>query len=214
MDLVVVLLRTLFFYFFILVCYRVMGKREIGQLSISDLTISILIAELVAISIENRDDNTILTIMPIILLVILEVIFAYIQMRSNRLRRFFDGKPSVIIDSGKLNLKEMVKQRYSIDDLLLALRGQNIKSIYDIEYALLEPNGKLSVFKKSPLNLGDEYPLPLIVDGTIENSTLESLKKSKVWLNKKLIEYNVTLKDILYAFYKNKTIYIVKKDEK
>ena len=78
----------------------------------------------------------------------------------------------------------MVKQRYSIDDLLLALRAQNIKSIYDIDYALLEPNGKLSVFKKSPFNINDEYPLPLIIDGTIENSTLNSLKKSKKWFKR------------------------------
>ena len=214
MDLLVVLLRTIFFYFFILICFRIMGKREIGQLSISDLTISILIAELVAISIENREDNTILTIMPIILLVILEVLFAFVQLKSNRLRRFFDGKPSIIIDKGKLNLSEMVKQRYSIDDLLLALRAQNIKSIYDIDYALLEPNCKLSVFKKSPFNINDEYPLPLIIDGTIENSTLNSLKKSKKWLNDKLAEYNVALNDILYAFYKGRTIYIVKKAKK
>ncbi len=211
MDLLIVVMRTFFFYFFILICYRIMGKREIGQLSISDLTISILIAELVAISIENREDNMLLTILPIVLLVILEVAYAFLQLKSNKMRRFFDGKPSIIIDSGRLNINEMIKQRYSIDDLLLALRGQNIKSIYDIDYALLESNGKLSVFKKNPLNMPSEYPLPLIIDGTVEGSTLKNMKKNKMWLIKKLAEYNVTLKEILYAFYKNNTIYIVKK---
>ncbi|MDE6140974.1 MAG: DUF421 domain-containing protein, partial [Bacilli bacterium] len=165
MDLLTVMGRTLFFYFFILLCYRIMGKREIAQLSISDLTISILIAELVAISIENRDDNTLLTILPIVLLVGLEVILAYIQLKSNGFREFLDGKPSLIVDKGKLNFKEMVKQRYSVDDLLIALRSNQIKSIDEVDYAILETNGKLSIFKKNILKMSGDYPMPLVIDG-------------------------------------------------
>lgn len=212
MEIVNVLLRTLFFYFFILLCYRIMGKREIGQLSISDLSISILIAELIAISIENKNDSTLMTILPILLLVFLEVIFSILQLKINGLRRVLDGKSSMIIEKGILNIEEMIKQRYSIDDLLLALRGQNIKNIYEIEYALLEPNGKLSIFKKNKLNLVDEYPLPLIVDGTIETTTLKYMNKTKEWLKNRLKENNLNLKNILYAFYRNKKIYVVKKD--
>lgn len=211
MDLVVVLLRTLFFYFFILVCYRVMGKREIAQLSISDLTISILIAELVAISIENRDDNTILTIMPIILLVVLEVILAFIQLKFNKFRKFLDGKPSLIINKGKLNIKEMIKQRYSLDDLLLALRGSNIKNIKDVDYALLETNGKLSIFKKNIFNTSGNYPLPLVIDGVVDQSTLDNINKTELWLNHKLEENDLNIDNILYAFYKKNKIYIIRK---
>lgn len=213
MEIINVLLRTLFFYFFILLCYRIMGKREIGQLSISDLSISILIAELIAISIENKNDTTLLTIVPILLLVFLEVIFSILQLKINGLRRILDGKPSIIIEKGNLNIKEMVRQRYSIDDLLLALREKNIKSIYNIEYALLEQNGKLSVFKKNPLNLSDEYPLPLIVDGNIETGTLKYMKKTREWLKNKLKEENLNINNVLYAFYRNNKIYIVKKNE-
>ena len=109
MELFTVLFRTLFFYFFVLIAYRIMGKREIGQLGVIDLIVSILIAELVAISIEETENPIYLTIIPIALLVILEVLFAYTSIKSRRFRTLFDGKPSLIICNGKINYKEMVK---------------------------------------------------------------------------------------------------------
>lgn len=208
MDIIIVLARTLFFYFFILFCYRIMGKREIGQLSISDLTISILIAELVAISIENRSDATILTILPIILLVLLEVLLAYIQLKINKIRNITDGKPSLIIMDGKLNVKEMVKQRYSLDDLLLSLREKEIAGINEIDYAILETNGRLSIFKKDKKGI---YPLPLIIDGIVDKDSLLNINKTTIWLEKVLKNNNLSEKDILYAFYKQKKLYIVRK---
>lgn len=208
MDLLVVMSRTIFFYFLILICYRVMGKREIAQLSVSDLTISILIAELVAISIENKDESTFLTILPILLLVFLEILLAFIQLKCNGLRRLVDGKPSMIIDDGKLNIKEMVRQRYSVDDLVLALRTNKVKNIKDVDYAILETDGSLSVFKKS---VDSSYPLPIIVDGKIDENVLKKYHKSKEWLIKKLEENNLTLKTTLYAFYKGNTMYVVRK---
>lgn len=204
MDLLTVMGRTLFFYFFILLCYRIMGKREIAQLSISDLTISILIAELVAISIENRDDNTLLTILPIVLLVGLEVILAFIQLKSNGFREFLDGKPSLIVDKGKLNFKEMMKQRYSVDDLLLALRSNQIKSIDEVDYAILETNGKLSIFKKNFLKMSGDYPLPLVIDGRIEKETLHAINKTTSWLLNRLRDNDLSLDNLLYAFYKKR----------
>lgn len=208
MDLLVVMYRTVFFYFLILICYRIMGKREIAQLSVSDLTISILIAELVAISIENKDESTFLTILPILLLVGLEILLAFIQLKNTKLRRLIDGKPSMIIDEGKLNIKEMIKQRYSVDDLVLALRTNKIKSIKDVDYAILETDGSLSVFKK---NIDKSYPIPIIVDGKIDEEVLLHIRKSKEWLINKLKQNDLVLKNILYAFYKGHTIYIVRK---
>ena len=207
-ELITVLLRTIFFYFFILLCYRLMGKREIGQLSLSDLTISILIAELVAISIENTNDSTLLTITPIILLVVLEILFAFLELKVNSVRKIVDGKPSVIINKGKINIKEMIKQRYGFEDLLLSLRENGIKNIKEVDYAILETNGILSVFKKSK---DKTYPLPLVIDGNIEYETLQNINKSRKWLYNRLSEYDVSLKDVLYAFYKEDVVYIVKK---
>ncbi|MCH5167202.1 MAG: DUF421 domain-containing protein [Erysipelotrichales bacterium] len=208
MDILIVLLRTIFFYFFILFSYRIMGKREIGQLSISDLTISILIAELVAISIENRQDATILTILPIILLVFLEVVLAYIQLKFNKVRPVMDGKPSVIILDGKLNVREMVKQRYSLDDLLMSLRENQIKGLNEIDYAILETNGKLSVFKKDKEGT---YPLPLIIDGVVDNDSLLNINKTTIWLNKLLDTHDLSIDKVLYAFYKKNKLYIIRK---
>ena len=162
MELVTIILRTTFFYFFIVLAYRIMGKREIGQLGIIDLIVSILIAELVAISIENIDDSIFFTIIPIILLVVLELTLAFISIKSRTFRTLFGGKPSLIIVNGNVNYKEMVRQRYSMDDLLLSLRQNSIKSIDEIEYAFLEPNGKLSIFKYNPFHTKSNYPMPII----------------------------------------------------
>lgn len=212
MTLFSVILRTLFFYFFITVAYRLMGKREIGQLGIVDLIVSILIAELAAISIENIEDPMYLTIVPIAILVILEIGLAYAEIKNQKLRVLLDGKPSLIISNGTVNYHEMVKQRYSLEDLLLALRQRSIKDISEVEYAFLESNGKLSIFKYGPVKIKSSYPMPLIIDGKLEENTLKKIKKDELWLSKMLNEQNVKMKDVFYAFYKKKKIYIIKKE--
>ncbi|HIU11221.1 MAG TPA: DUF421 domain-containing protein, partial [Candidatus Onthocola stercorigallinarum] len=186
MELFTVLFRTLFFYFFVLIAYRIMGKREIGQLGVIDLIVSILIAELVAISIEETENPIYLTIIPIAVLVILEVLFAYISIKSRKFRTLFDGKPSLIICNGKINYKEMVKQRYSLDDLLVSLRQQGIKELDNVEYAFLEPNGELSVFKYNLFKLKSSYPMPLILDGSIQKGALKHIHKTEAWLKSEL----------------------------
>ena len=213
MELFNVMFRTLFFYFFITLAYRIMGKREVGQLGIIDLIVSILIAELVAISIENSNDSIILTIAPIILLVALELLLAYLSIKSRTFRTVFGGKPSLIIVNGKINYHEMVKQRYSMDDLLLSLRQKEIRNIEDVEYAFLEPNGKLSVFKYNFFKIKSAYPMPLIVDGTVQDKALKYIHKTKIWLKKELDKKKLNLKDVFYAFYKGGKIYLVRKNE-
>ena len=213
MELFQVIFRTVFFYFFVIFCYRLMGKREVGQLGIIDLIVSILIAELIAISIENIEDSLILTIAPISLLVILEIGLAFISIKSRKVRVFFDGKPSLIICNGKINYHEMLKQRYSLDNLLLSLRQKEIKSIEDVEYAFLEPNGKLSIFKYNFLRKKSPYPMPLILDGSIQYKALKCIKKDENWLNKIMEIKNLSIKDIFYCFYKNNKVYIISKSE-
>ena len=213
MELFTVLFRTIFFYFFVLLAYRIMGKREIGQLGVIDLIVSILIAELVAISIEETESAIYLTIIPIAMLVILEVAFAYISIKSRKFRIIFDGKPSLIMCNGKINYKEMVKQRYSLDDLLIGLRSQGIKDLEMVEYAFLEPNGQLSVFKYNIFKIKSSYPMPLILDGMLQKNSLKHIKKSEEWLIDALCEKNLTLKDVFYAFYKQNKIYIIKKTD-
>lgn len=213
MELFNVLFRTLFFYFFITLAYRIMGKREIGQLGIIDLIVSILIAELVAISIENSKDSIFLTILPISVLVVLELLLAFISVKSRTFRTFFGGKPSLIIVHGKINYHEMVKQRYSLDDLLLSLRQKEIRNIEEVEYAFLEPNGKLSIFKYNFFKLKSDYPMPLIVDGSIQKKALKYIRKTSSWLEQELKSKKLDVKDVFYAFYKKDKIFLVKKSE-
>ena len=209
-ELCIVLVRTIIFYFFIVLLYRVMGKREIGQLGVIDLIVSILMAELVAISIENTEDSIMQTIIPLTLLGFLEILLAFISIKSRKFRSFFDGKPSLIICNGKVNYKEMVRQRYSMDDLLYSLRQKEVGSIFEIEYAFLEANGKLSLFKYKPFGLKREYPMPLILDGEINKVTLNKINKDEIWLKSELKKKNLNIKDIFYSFYKNKKIYLIK----
>ena len=211
-ELINVIIRTVFFYFFIVLLYRIMGKREIGQLSIQDLVVSILIAEMVAISIENTKDSLWMTILPIIVLVILEIVAAFAALKFNRFRNIIEGKPVLIINKGVINFKEMVRQRYTLDDLLLELRSNNIKNLTDVEYAVLENNGKLNVFKYNFLKIKSENPFPLVLDGVVQRSTLKYINKSESWLRELLKKEQVDVSDIFYAFYKNNKAYIIRKD--
>lgn len=212
MDYVIVLLRTIIFYLVITAIYRFMGKREIGQLGMVDLIVSILIAELAAMAIENRNESIFLSILPIVLLVIIQVGMSYVSLKNSKIRNLFDGNPSVIINSGKINFKEMVKQRYNIDDLLTQLREKHIRSIEEVDYAVLETSGKLSVFKKDSKLFG-QYPMPLILDGEIDYDTLKQINKEKNWLMNMLEKENVNLEDIFYAFYRNKKLFLIKDED-
>lgn len=212
MALVNIVIRTILFYVVITILYRFMGKREVGRLGIVDLTVSILIAELAAISIENRKESVLYSLVPIVLLVVIEIIVAYISMKKSNIRDTLDGRPSVIINKGRLCFKEMIKQRYNLDDLLSQLRSQSIKSIEEVDYAILESGGTLSVFKRNNSKYGS-YPFPLVLDGEIQNDTLKEINKDKNWLKKTLFDKNVDLNNVFYAFYKDENIFIIKKDE-
>ena len=202
--------RTIFFYFFVSILYRLMGKREIGQLGLLDLVVSLLIAEIGAISIEKFNDNIFYTIIPISILAGLEILFARLTMKFRKLGRFFEGKPTMLIQEGKVIYNNLVKERYSIDDLLSNLRQDSITSIEDVRYAILEPNGKLSIFPYK-LCKNELVPLPLIVEGKIQFTTLKMIGKNEMWLNKLLRENNLNVKDIFYAIYKRKELYVINK---
>lgn len=188
-----------------------MGKREVGQLSIIDLIVSLLIAELTVISIENYNKSMLYSLIPIVVLVLLQCILAYISLKKPKFRIFLDGNPSLIIKEGKINYNEMLKQRYNLDDLLVQLRDKGYRSIEEVEYAVLENNGTLSIFpyetNKTPL------PLPIILDGDIQEDTLKHLKKDKKWVYNFLERKNLTLEEIFFAFYKDKNIFIIKNQD-
>ena len=123
-----------------------------------------------------------------------------------------DGVPSIIINNGKVNFKEMIRQRYNLDDLLTQLREQKIKTIEDVDFAILENNGNLSVFSKYDSRVG-EYPIAIILDGKINYQTLKKINKSQKWLEEMLIKKKINLSQIFYAFYSNNSLYIIKNSD-
>ena len=195
----------------IIFVYKIMGKREIGELSIVDLIVSLFIAEFVAISVENYKESIFMSIIPIIIIVLLQIMSSRISLKSKVTRDILEGKPSVIINRGKINFKEMLKQRYNIDDLLVQLRTQSIKSIEEVDYAILEVNGKLSIFKKSDND--NVYPLPVIINGILDLETLTQIRKNEEWINKELESKNIDIDNIFYCFYQNNNLYIIEKDK-
>lgn len=140
--------RTLLMYFIVFLVMRLMGKREIGKLSVFDLVISIMIAEIAVFSLEDVKRPLYEGLIPLGVLLILQIGISYFSLKSRRLRLLFDGKPSVLFSNGQINRGEMLKQRYNLDDLLLQLREQNIEGLDDVEYVILETTGKLTVIRK------------------------------------------------------------------
>ena len=205
---ITIIVKTLVLYFFIIIVYRIMGKKEIGELGIGDLTVSVLIAELAALSIEETETSIFVSIVPIIVLVICEMLLSFISLKSDAIRNFIDGKPSVIIKNGKVNFTVMTKLRYTLDDLITQLREKGIKSLEEVDYAILENSGDLSVFQNT-----DTYPMPFILDGVIDYNVLKEIKKDRTWIQNFLQREHLELEDIFYAFYTKEKTYIIKKNE-
>ena len=206
----VLIFRTIFFYFFILFAYRIMGKREIGQLGIIDLIVTILIAELVAINIDSPENSIWETIFPVCILVLLEISVGLLTVKSRNANILLGGKPTMIICNGKLLYNNLVNQRYSLDDLLMSLRLNGASSIEDVEYAILESNGNLSVFKYDFFKTDKPCPLPVVVEGVIQKNVLKDIKKDEDWLFNCLNSNDLVLEEVFYALYKRNHLYIIK----
>lgn len=206
-----IIFRTVLFYFLVVIAYKIMGKREVGELGVFDFIISMLISQLIAICIENYKDPIWFVIVPTLILVLFQIVFSFLSLKSNKFRDILDGKESVIISDGKLNFSEMKKQKYNLNDLLLQLRDKGIRTIEEVDYAILETNGKLSVFQKQDDN-NNIFPLPLVLDGVIEENNLKFINKTRKWLNNELSKKKINLDNIFYAFYKDDDIYIIENE--
>ncbi|AEI44931.1 DUF421 domain-containing protein [Paenibacillus mucilaginosus] len=194
--LLVLFFRTLLVYVVVFLTMRLMGKREIGKLSLFDLVISIMIAEIAVFVLEDLDKPLIQGILPMLTLVLVQVFIALVSLKSQKLRRLFEGQPSPLIEHGHLNREEMRKQRYNLDDLLLQLRENKVLNVADVEFAVLEPSGKLTVQQKTdkeeeppcppPSFRYEGLPLPLIMDGKVQDDSLKKLDQTRFWLKREL----------------------------
>lgn len=204
-------IRTIILYLLVITAIRVMGKRQIGELQPSELVVTIMISELAAIPMQATSIPLIYGILPILTLIIAEVLFSYITLKSEKARSIISGKPSILIKNGIINEDELRKLRFNLNDLLEELRINNYPNIKDVEFAILETSGQLSVIPKSQkravtpedLNIDTEYeglPVTVISDGNINYENLNILKLDKQWLLNELKKFNINNpKEVFFA---------------
>ncbi len=205
-----ILIRTAIIYFLLLVTLRLMGRREIGQLDASDLVSTLLISELAAIPIDDPDIPLMNALLPILFIFSLEVILSTVKNRSMRLSRAIDGGPSFIIYKGRLLQKALSENRISLSELLSALRSQGVGDIAQVEYALLEQNGTISVLQAS----NTEMAHPILLDGEECNRALVAIGRNGDWLKKELKKRNLKKEDVfLMTITDTGKIHVIRKEE-
>lgn len=220
----IIFIRAILLYLLVLVVMRLMGKREIGQLQPFELAITILIADLVAIPMQDTGIPLIAGIIPVLTLLIAHLTLSYINLKSDRLRGVICGKPTILVENGKIVEQNLRDSRYNLNELMEQLRIRNFSNIADVEFAILETNGQVSVIPKSQkrpitpqdLQLNTNYEgltWDLIVDGKVMGENLEKIGLDEKWLFNKLKTYNLTIDETFYASLDTKgELYFQKKD--
>lgn len=191
-------IRTIITYFFLLVAMRIGGKRQISEMQLSELITALLLSDLAVSPISHEDTPLLFGLIPIVTVICLEIICAFLATKSNILKRFFDGIPSVIIKKGKLNIEELAKVRMGIEEFISKTRQQGVRDISDIEYAIIEADGNLSVFETPSSQSSNESGIAhvLIADGTISRHGLQSVNMTENQIKTALSSKNLTLKDV------------------
>lgn len=205
------IIRTFILFGVVVVGLRLMGKRQVGQLQPYELVIVIMLSALAAIPMENTGVPLASGLVPILTLFLLQVALASLSLKSERARGIICGTPSVLIENGKIIEEEMARLRYNINDLLEQIRSKNVPNIADVEFAILETSGELSVIPKSQkrpvvpadMSLPTVYeglPITLVIDGYVFNKNLEKINLTQEWLKSELQKFGVKdLKDVLFA---------------
>ncbi len=195
-------IRSIILYIIVLIVMRLMGKREIGQLQPFEFVIAIMIADLATIPMSEIGIPIINGIIPILGLLIMHIFISYINLKSIKMRALICGKPSILIYRGKIDEAVMIKERFTINELQERLRSNNINSISDVEYAILETSGQISVIEKpekrnirpEDFEIVPEYEgisYDLVIDGVIMYENLKALKKDYNWLKKEVNKFNI-----------------------
>ena len=188
-----ILLRTIVIYLFVLIIMRLMGKRQLGELEVSELVSTLLLSDIAALPLTDADIPLVYAIIPIIVITAFEISLSVLLTKAPAIKNLISTRPSALIRRGRIDAKEMRKNRISIDELLSELRQKDISDINEVDYAIMEQNGKLTVIKKksySPPTLNDlgikadESGIPHIIisDGRIDRHGLKQVKKSREWL--------------------------------
>ena len=204
-----IFVRTLVVYLILTGAMRLMGKRQIGELEVSELITTLLISEIATIPIENADIPVLHAVIPIVTLITLEVVMATLLSRFPRLRRALEAKPSMLICRGRLDHTELRRNRMSVEELFAGLRQQGVADPDEVYYAIMEKNGQLSVIPKAahrPAEAGDmsgtvkESGMAhlLVCDGEVNQYNLGLLGHDERWLKKQLERRGLRTEQLLY----------------
>ncbi len=219
--------RTIILYILIIAALRAMGKRQVGELSPSELVITLLVSELATIPMQSTSTPLVHGIIPIFTLLALEIIISTIFIRNRWIRKFAVGRISILIEDGKLNQKEMRKIRLSLDELLEEIRLKGFINISEVKYAILEANGELSVFPfsksdsvtREDMGFSQEktfLPHTIISDGVYIKNEVDSLGKSEKWVYKQLSKHGINSYDKVFLMQLDETgkVLIIPKEAK
>ena len=201
-------IRTVILYILVLVIMRMMGKREIGQLQPFELAISIMIADLATIPMTETGIPIFNGIIPILGLLLMHILISMINLKSLKAREIICGKPRILIYRGKIDAKALKKERFTINELQEKLRGNNIVNLGDIEYAILETSGEVTIIQKpekrgsipEDFNIKPEYegiPYDLVIDGKVMEQNLKKLGKNYNWLKKQVEKFGIKPEEAL-----------------
>lgn len=220
-----VFIRTVIIYLVVVTCVRIMGKRQIGELQPSELVVAIMISEVASISLQDPDIPLIFGVIPVLTLVSLEMIIAFISLKSRRFRKIVSGNPCLIIEDGVIDQHAVKKLRISVDDLMEELRINGITTVEDIQYAYVETNGQLSVIERatsSPPSAQDmkvpvqkiQMPRLLVADGVIVRTEFRAAGLDERWLNSLLKREGLKSVREVFALWRTDdgTLNLVKKE--
>ena len=200
--------RAILLYIIVLIVMRLMGKREIGQLQPFELAISIMIADLASIPMTDTGVPISNGIIPILGLLVMHLVISVVNLKSIKVREIICGKPRILIYRGKIDEKALKKERFTINELEERLRGNNVVNLGDVEYAILETSGNITVIQKpekrntipEDFNIVPDYEgisYDLVVDGKIMDENLRKLGKNYQWLKKQVEKFNIMPEEAL-----------------
>ena len=190
-----IVIKTIIFYLVLIILMRLLGKREVGEISVFDLVVVLMVADIATMAITDRWHLVLPSILSLFALLFLQKIFAYISLYYPKVRKVIDYTPSIIIYNGKLNLKEMKKQKYTIDDLVTQSREAGVMDLQEIRMAILESTGQLSIFKKEVYL---KQILPVIVSGSYVDDNINILEIKKELITEYLKEKKLMLEEVKY----------------
>lgn len=208
---IVVILRAVILYLVVLCSLRIMGKGELGELQPFDLVVSLMIAELAAMPMEDLNSPMSHGITAIATLVFLQCLMSFLSIKSNDFRRIICGNPSILISHGKFNFNEMKKLRINVNDVLGQLRLKGYYNIEDIDYLIMETNGQVSVLASTDLleKKCKRMPIAVILDGKIMYDNIDKYNLSRSKLELELKKQNLHLNNVIYGAVDENNKYIL-----